>query len=138
MKIPDFIKVYGDTSFRGQCPLEDTELIDFFTEVYYLYPKTYHLIAFHPKNEGKKKMAQVQKDKAKGQKKGVSDIIVPGNPTLIIELKRKDHTQSYWEDGQIQFLEQAHKAGAYVCLALGLEAAIQAFNDWVKIVEKNS
>ena len=138
MKIPDFIRVYGDTSFRGKCSVEDTELINFFTEVYYLYPETYHLIAFHPKNEGKKTMAQVQKDKAKGQKKGVSDIIVPGNPTLIIELKRKDHTQSYWEDGQIQFLEQAHKAGAYVCLALGSVAAIQAFNDWIKIVEKNS
>lgn len=135
MQVPENIKVFGDLSFRGKCQVEDAELIDFFTEIFYLYKDTYHLIAFHPKNEGKKTMAQAMTDKAKGQKKGVSDIIVVGSPTLVIELKRKDHTQSHWEDGQIDFLTTAQKKGAFVCVAFGCIAALEAFEEWRKIVE---
>lgn len=134
-QIPSFLKVYGDLDFRGDCPPEDAHLVTFFNQINKKYPGTYHLIAFHPKNEGKKTYLQAQADKSKGQKAGVSDIIVVGNPALVIELKRMDHTKSKFEDGQLQFLEMAHNAGAMVCLAFGHEAALQAFEDWRKIVE---
>lgn len=135
MIFPSFLRVYGDVSFRGECPVEDLELSTFFNEIVYSHPNDYHKIIFHVKNEGKKTIAQAQKDKVKGQKKGVSDIIAVGCPALCIEMKRMDHTQSSWEHGQQEFLEEAHKRGAFVCVALGYEAAIEAFNDWRKLVE---
>ena len=64
--------------------------------------------------------------------KGVADIIAIGSPPLIIELKRKDESDSAWSDGQIQFLERAYDSGAYVCVAFGLDAAKEAYLDWVR------
>ena len=63
---------------------------------------------------------------------GASDIIIPASVSFVCELKRKDHTQSKWQDGQIEYLEAANHAGAFVCVALGWEAAWQAFNDWLQ------
>lgn len=133
MIIPKFLIVYGDTSFRGSCAKEDLELMTFFNQLRKIYPDSYGLIAFHPKMEGKKSFAQAASDKMKGATKGVCDIIIPGSPTLCIEVKREDHTQSVWQPGQIDFLEAAHKNGAFVCLALGYKAALDALDDWIKM-----
>lgn len=134
MKIPNWLKTYGDTSYRGDCPKEDAELMTFFNELNRLHPQL-ATIAIHPDNErlisGTGFNAQ-SRQKAKGAiRSGASDIIIVGNPTFVCEMKRQDHTKSRWQDGQLEFLEASKKQGAFVCVALGYEAALNAVNDWV-------
>lgn len=129
------IKVYGNTNFRGDCPNEDAELITFFNELNRLHPQL-ATIAIHPDNEGLVLGSGHHhhiKQKAKGAiKKGASDIIIVGNPTFVCEMKRQDHTKSRWQDGQLEFLEYSLKNGAFVCIALGYESALEAVKDWIK------
>ncbi len=133
MKIPNWLKTYGDTSYRGDCHLEDAELMTFFNELTRLHPQL-ALVAIHPDNEGLVLGTGHHhhiKQKAKGAiKKGASDIIIVGNPTFVCEMKRKDHTKSKWEDGQLEFLEASKNNGAFVCIALGYVAALLAVEEW--------
>lgn len=134
MKIPNWLKTYGDTSYRGGCALEDAELMTFFNELNRLHPQL-ALVAIHPDNEGLvfgTGFNNHTRQKAKGAiKKGAADIIIVGYPTFVCELKRRDHTKCRWQDGQLEFLEASQKLGAFVCVALGYEAALNAVNDWV-------
>jgi hypothetical protein len=135
MKFEDWLPVYGDVSFRGDCPSEGAEQIAFFSIIRMAYPDTYGLIALHPKNEGKrtgKQFSSLAFDKAKGLCKSASDIIIPGNPSFVCELKRQDHTKSSWQPGQVGYLEAAKNNGSFVCVALGAEAAMIAFNEWIR------
>lgn len=132
MKFPDWLKLYGDIDYRNKkCPVESAEQITFFNEIRRLYPDSYGLIALHPRNEGKRTQNQVMRQKAEGMTAGAADIVIPGNPAFVCELKRQDHTQSHWEDGQQDYLKVAQNAGAFVCVALGHKAAIEAFNVWI-------
>ena len=134
MKMHEDIKVFGDMDFRGDCALEDDELITFFNQLRIKYPKLAK-VAIHPDNEGLifgTGFNNHTRQKAKGAiRNGAADIIIVGYPTFVCELKRKDHTKSRWQDGQLEFLEASQKQGAFVCVALGYEAALQAVNDWV-------
>jgi len=136
MKIPNHIKCYGDMSFRGECAVEDAELMTFFNELNRLHP---HLasVAIHPDNEGlvmgSGHLHHI-KQKAKGAiRKGAADILIVGSPTFVCEMKRKNHVKSRWQDGQLEFLEASIKQGAFVCVALGYEAALLAVEDWIKL-----
>lgn len=81
--------------------------------------------------EGERTKGQADWQKADGSiVKGVSDVIGIGHPMLVLELKRKDKTKSVWQPGQLSFLEASHKRGAFTCLALGWESAMQALKDW--------
>ena len=129
--------VYGDTAFRGPCLVEDLEQITFFNHLRTQYPKTYGLIAIHPKNEGLAyggQFRRVAKDKAKGQSKGAADIIIPCGPMpFVCELKRRDHTKSTWQSGQIEYLTACYELGAFVCVGLGYAGAWEGFLDWHSI-----
>ena len=129
------IKVYGNTNFRGDCPNEDAELITFFNELKRLYPDLAR-IAIHPDNEGLvigTGHLHHAKQKAKGAiNKGATDIIIVGSQTFVCEMKRRDHTKCRWQDGQLEFLEYSLKNGAFVCIALGYESALEAVKDWIK------
>ena len=127
MKFPDWLNVYGDVKYRGDCPSETAEAVTFFAKIRREYPDSYGLIATHIRNEGKRSFHQVARQKAEGMTKGAPDIIIPGLPTFICELKRQDHTKSTWQDGQLEYLKAAHDAGAFVCVALGYKAAYEAF-----------
>ena len=136
MKFPDWLKIYGDQSFRGECQTETSEQIAFFTELKRKYPHL-HAIAIHPKNEGKRMKGQFQqlaKDKAMGLNVGSADIIIPASPAFVCELKRKDHTKSKFQAGQVEYLANCQKIGAFVCVALGYEAAMQAVDEYMKTV----
>lgn len=136
MKFPEWLNVYGEQSFRGDCPTETSEQVAFFSELKRKYPNL-HAIAIHPKNEGKRMKGQFQqlaKDKAMGLNVGSSDIIIPASPAFVCELKRKDHTKSKLQSGQIEYLENCQMLGAFVCVALGYEAAMQAVDEYVKTV----
>ena len=130
MKLNPNIKVFGDINFRGDCPSESAEAVMFFAKIRKQYPDCYGLIATHVRNEGKRSFQQVAKQKSEGMTKGVPDIIIPGAPSFLCELKRQDHTKSSWQDGQQEYLLAAQEAGAFVCVALGYVAAFEAFIFW--------
>jgi hypothetical protein len=134
MKFPESLPVFGDQNFRGECPLEEAEQATFFSQLRKLHPETYGRIALHPKNEGKRRcaqFAQLARDKALGMAKSAPDVVLPGAPTLLIEIKRRDHTQSKWQDGQVEYLETAQSLGCFVAVALGWQGAIAAFEAWL-------
>lgn len=140
MKFPEGVSVYGDTIYRGKCPRESAEQITFFNQLRSNYPDSYGRIALHPRNEGQLiggQLSSIDKQKAEGMSVGASDIVIPGAPAFVCELKRQDHTQCTWQPGQKEYLEAAKNAGAFVCVALGWEAAWQAFNDWLLTQEKD-
>lgn len=131
MKIQQIpVKVYGDTAWRGKCPTETAEQVTFFGRLRREYPTSWGRLAIHPRNEGLRTHGQTMKHKAEGMTAGASDIVIPGSPTFVCELKRRDHTQSRMEDGQIEYLESAKDAGCFVCVALGCDAAWEAFKEW--------
>lgn len=129
MILPANIPIYGDTSWRGVCPTENAEQVTFFAAI----RKTpMGRVALHIKNEGKRRHGQVSWDKASGLVKGASDIMIPGAPSFVCELKRKDHTKSRISEEQIAYLENAQSLGAFCCVALGWEAAWEAVEEWRK------
>ena len=131
MKIQQIpVKVYGDTTWRGKCPTETAEQVTFFGRLRREYPTSWGRLAIHPRNEGLRTHGQAMKHKAEGMTAGASDIVIPGSPAFVCELKRRDHTQSRMEEGQIEYLETAKDAGCFVCVALGCDAAWEAFKEW--------
>lgn len=127
--------VYGDTTFRGTCPKESVEQVTFFAKLRREYPDTWGKLALHPRNEQLLKGGQfrgVIKQKAEGMTPGSSDVIIPARVAFVCEIKRKDHTKSKWQDGQIDYLIAAQEAGAFACVALGWEGAWTAFEAWEK------
>lgn len=138
MKIPAWLPAYGSLYFRGDCPTESAEQIAFFNIIRRDYPEIGGT-AIHPKNEAKRKgkdFYSLKKDKALGLTPGASDIVIPGFPAFVCEMKRKDHTKSKWQEGQIEYLESCKNNGAFVCVALGHEAAIMAFEEWINLANE--
>lgn len=128
MRYPERLRVYGDLSFRDKkCPIEESEQITFFNQIRKIEP-----CAIHVKNEGKRHFKQSARDKANGLVVGAPDIWIPGNPTFLCELKRKDHTLCRLSKEQADFLLKAKDNGAFVCVALGWEAAMEAYKEWKK------
>lgn len=130
MRFPEFLTLFGDQSYRGDCPPEDIEQINFMSQLALAYPQ-YRRLAIHPRNEGRRSWGQIEIQKKDGSiNDGASDIIIPGNRTFVCELKRLDHTKSTWQKGQQEYLEEAFFNGCFVCVALGADAAMQAVNVW--------
>lgn len=135
MKFPDGIKVYGDLKFRGDCPPEHVEQASFFAKLRREYPDTWGRIALHPRNEGlliDGQFSTVIKHQIEGMAKGASDIVIPGSPSFVCELKRQDHTKSAWQKGQPEYLAACAQAGSFTCVALGAVAAWGAFEEWLR------
>jgi len=130
------VPIYGDVKWRGKCHLEHVDQASFFSRLRREYPDTWGILAVHPRNEGQLRGGQFKaiiKHKAEGMSPGASDIIIPGNPAFVCEMKRKDITQSKWQDGQKEYLEAAQNAGCFACVALGAEAAWDAFEEWKEL-----
>lgn len=127
--------IYGNTSFRGKCPKESAEQITFFNWLRTEYPETWGKLALHPRNEQQLRGGQHRgliRQKAEGMTLGASDIVIPGASAFVCEMKRQDHTQSKWQNGQVEYLTAAHDAGCFVCVALGYRGAKAAFLDWLQ------
>lgn len=138
MKFDIDIPVFGDTEYRNKkCPSEALEQVTFFNRVRRNYPDTWGKIATHIRNEGKFSVQQRTKQKAEGMTPGASDIIIPGNPTFVCEMKRRDHTVSKWQDGQKDYLLTSQKMGAFACVALGADAAMEALEKWISLQSTN-
>ena len=139
MILPPDIRIYGNVRHRDpRCPKETLEQITFFNRLRTQYPTSYGKIGLHIRNEGDKHHAQVVTEKAEGMVTGVSDIVIPGNPTFVCELKRRDHTLSTLSKEQVMYLRAAQQAGAFVCIALGCDAAWEGFQEWVGHVAQRS
>ena len=137
MKFNHEIKVYGDKSYRGICPLEAVEQTTFFNRIRSVYPQSFGKIAVHNRNEGKRNFRQAARQKAEGMVAGAPDISIPGNPSFLCELKRRDHTESELSKKQESYLMTADKMGSFCCIALGVEAAWEAFEEWRRGQVKN-
>ena len=128
------VPIYGDVKFRGVCATEAVEQASFFGKLRRDYPDSWGILAVHPRNEGLLSGGQfhaIRKHKAEGMSPGASDIVIPGRPAFVCELKRCNHTLSAWQDGQQAYLAAAKRAGAFACVALGAEAAWHAFKEWL-------
>jgi hypothetical protein len=131
MRLPEWLPVYGDQEYRNKkCPVESAEQITFFNTLRRDYPELGR-IAIHPRNEGKRTANQAQRQKAEGMTAGAADIIIPGSPAFVCELKRTDHTLCAWEPDQLEYLATAQTMGAFVCVALGHKAALEALEIWI-------
>lgn len=134
------VPLYGNSKYRNKkCPRESMEQITFVNAIRSQYPDSYGLILIHPENEKKLVNGQfsaVSKSRAMGMSTGASDIIIPGNPSFVCEIKRADRTLSDLSDEQLAYLRASKEAGSFVCIALGHEEAMNAFLDWLKICNK--
>lgn len=131
------VPIFGDVKFRGKCHLEQVEQASFFNRLRKQFPETYGLLAIHPRNEGQLRGGQFRaiiKHKAEGMRPGASDIVIPGRSgpygAFVCEMKRRDITQSQWQEGQREYLAAAQDAGCFACVALGADAAWDAFCEW--------
>ena len=133
MRFPEWLTVYGDTKKRGKCPTERVEQVTFFSRLRRDYPDSYGRIAVHIRNEGQRNAQQTNWQKAEGLTVGAADILIPGAPSFVCEMKRQNHTLCKWGEGQAEYLEEAQRQGAFVCVALGCDAAWEAFHEWLAL-----
>ena len=125
------IDVIGDTSYRGDCPSETAEMIGFFSWLRSHHPKL-AAVAVHVRNEGQRSKRQGYQHKQEGMNTGASDIVIPVNPPICIEMKRSDHTKSTISDEQLAYLVAAQDAGAYAVVALGCKGAMEVIAGWIE------
>ena len=114
--------------------MESVEQVSLFSRLRKTYPDTWGVIALHPRNEALLVGGQfrgIVKHKAEGMTPGASDIVIPGSPPFVCEMKRCNHTLSSWQPGQQEYLETAQALGAFTCIALGAVAAWEAFEDYL-------
>ncbi len=126
MKLPPQIQLFG-TPDKTDAASESQHAMTFFAKLRREYPQ-YGAIATHIRNEGKRSMAQVQKQKAEGLTTGTADIIIPANPPFVCELKSRSPRATISSE-QIEYLLNAQKLGAFACVAIGYEGAIEAFKE---------
>ena len=121
-----------DSGYRGDCPAETLEQM---TVIAYIRKRC--PVVIHPRNEGQRSHRQTIRHKAEGLTTGASDIIIPGSPAFVCELKRKDRTQSKVSKAQLAYLIECEKLGAFCCIAYGHEEAIKAFHEWLDLVSNS-
>jgi hypothetical protein len=124
MKLPPNLPVFG-TVDKTDTASESQHAITFFNKLRREYPD-YGAIATHIRNEGKRTIQQAQKHKAEGMTTGTADIIIPCNPPFVCELKSRSPRATITPE-QIEYLLNAQKLGAFVCVAIGYEGAMEAF-----------
>jgi len=122
------IPTYG-TPTKDPCPSEKVEMASFFNRLRREHP---HLgaIALHIRNEGKRTAMQHSAMVGEGGfVKGASDVVIPGAPSFVMEMKSRAKTAKVSKE-QVAYLEACEAAGAFCCVALGAVAAWQALEDW--------
>jgi hypothetical protein len=140
MLLPDDLpfRVYGDLDFRSKkCPTEGMEQITFFNRIRREHSDTWGRLAVHVRNEGLKtdgQFSSVARHKIEGMTPGAADILIPARVSFVCELKRRDRTICAWQPGQMEYLAAAHTAGAFACVALGCDAAWEAFQEWLAVL----
>lgn len=133
MIFPDSLPVFGDQTYRGDCPDEQAESIAFFAWLRDAHP-VLAAVATHVRNEGRRSASATRLHKLEGMRPGYADIIIATTPAIIIEMKKADHTKSRWQAGQREFLLAARNQGAFACVALGALGAALAVEYYLQHV----
>lgn len=113
-----------DSCYRGACPLEETDQMEYGLWMQYRFPDA---LWFHVPNEtGTKSGIQfVLKRQKMGVRKGVSDNVILthgiNHKCAMIELKRRDKAKSKVSKEQIAILEMAIREGHFAAIAYGAE-----------------
>ena len=131
--IHESIRIYG-SQIKGCKIPESAHMITFFNTLRREYPE-YAKCCLHIRNEGKRTRQQIEREKAEGFVTGASDIILVASLSFVCEMKSQSPSAKISQE-QIEFLLAAQSLGAFVCIALGHKAAIEAFNDWQKMLDK--
>lgn len=131
------IEIFGDTKWRGVCAEEDADTITIINHIKQAYDERFKHSVIHVQNEKHRKDKKDFAELANLRKRGAiivgwSDVCVTGFPTLFIEVKKKDHTQSNMPDHELTFLVDNQANDCWCCVALGWEAGIAAFEAWYK------
>ena len=122
------IPTYG-TSTAGACPSEKVEMASFFNRLRRDHPAL-GAIALHIRNEGKRTAMQQQSIVGEGGfVKGASDVVIPGAPAFVMEMKSRAKTAKVSKE-QWAYLEACAAQGAFACVALGAVGAWEAFEVW--------
>ena len=132
-QLPEWLPLYGNRAFRGDCPLEMHEQKAFVKAVRKLYPQTWGKLITHIKNEGQRSELETYHDIGMGMMPGAADILIIAKTPLVLELKRRDPTKSSFSQDSISYLQAAQTQGAFVCGALGFDGAWAAFEAWLNI-----
>lgn len=122
------IPVYGFPN-KDSKETESAHMVTFFNLIRMKLPSI-GKIATHIRNEGKRSFNQASNQKAQGMVAGASDIIIPGAPSFVCEMKSMSPNASITKE-QIDYLQACKANGAFVCVALGWEAAWKALEDWI-------
>ena len=121
-------KIYGAPT-SGPCPSEKVEMASFFNRLRREHPAL-GAIALHIRNEGKRTAMQHNAMVGEGGfVKGASDVVIPGAPAFVMEMKSRAKTAKVSKE-QVAYLEACDAAGAFACVALGAVAAWEAFLAW--------
>ena len=131
--IPESIRIYG-APIKGCKVPESAHMVTFFNTLRREYPE-YAKCCLHIRNEGKRTRQQIEREKAEGFLTGAADIILVGKPSFVCEMKSQSSSAKISQE-QIEFLLAAQSLGAFACIALGHKAAIEAFKDWQKMLDK--
>lgn len=128
------VVTFGDLGFRGDCQTESMEQMIAVSDIRMKYPQSAGRVIVHIENEGQLRGGQfhgMRKRKAMGLTTGAVDLIIPGTPTFVCEMKRRDYTKSKWQEGQQEYLIAASEMGAFSCVALGAGAVLDAVEAWM-------
>ena len=117
------ILIFGDENFRGACPKENMASQTLVSQTRIRYP---HTVFMHIKNEGKRTKNQIDFDKTMGFRKGASDYLFIGYPTMALEIKQENHKKSTIDTEQIKFLEDVISVGGIGAVAFGGKGAVEA------------
>jgi hypothetical protein len=86
------------------------------------------VVFIHVSNGGKRKPIEAAIFKSLGVRAGASDLLLwRTGRSFALELKAPNGRAT---DAQIEFLADMEKAGAFTCLAEGLDAALAALEEW--------
>ena len=126
LDIPLDIPVYG--TFTVNAPTESDEQKMFFAWLRKYHPKI-AACASSVRNEGRRTWGQIKHQKAEGLNKGTSDTFIPGSPSFCCEFKKRIKSAKATQS-QIDYLRAAQRNGSFICIALGFDGAVMAFEEW--------
>lgn len=128
-------KIY-DSGYRGDCNLEDTDLIGLVSWFDFNYPHLKHLL-IHVANESMMPVQGRVKAKKKGVRRGVPDLMLLKKNGeyngLMLELKRKDKTKGRPSKDQKMYNTELSEEGFCCTFCYGLEEAKKCIKEYLQI-----
>lgn len=125
-----------NSNYRGDCNLEDNDLIALVAWFDYNYPHYSHLLV-HVANESMMPPQGRVKAKRKGIRKGFPDLMLLKSNDLysglMLELKRRDSTKSKATKEQKMYHDELYQENFATSFCYGLEEAKKCIKDYLHI-----